>query len=122
MTLLFLFVAAAAGIVVLVYERRLKKENLARLQDYLIQVVSDTRLPSREKMIRIMDLFRQNNYKIEEAKSEKLVVSRREFGVGAALLWFSAAGIGLLVYLIYYFLKKPETLYVDLQTGMIDAA
>ncbi|WP_456323270.1 hypothetical protein [Hydrogenimonas sp.] len=122
MTLLFLFVAAAAGIVVLVYERRLKKENLARLQDYLIQVVSDTRLPSREKMIRIMDLFRQNNYKIEEAKSEKLVVSRREFGVGAALLWFSAAGIGLLVYLIYYFLKKPETLYIDLRTGMIDAA
>jgi len=121
-TLLFLFVAAAAGIVVLVYERRLKKENLARLQDYLIQVVSDTRLPSREKMIRIMDLFRQNNYKIEEAKSEKLVVSRREFGVGAALLWFSAAGIGLLVYLIYYFLKKPETLYIDLRTGMIDAA
>ncbi|WP_456390092.1 hypothetical protein [Hydrogenimonas sp.] len=122
MTLLFLFVAAAAGIVVLVYERRLKKENLARLQDYLIQVVSDTRLPGREKMIRIMDLFRQNNYKIEEAKSEKLVVSRREFGVGAALLWFSAAGIGLLVYLIYYFLKKPETLYIDLRTGMIDAA
>jgi hypothetical protein len=119
MTLLFLLVAAAAGLVVLVYEKRLKEENIAKLQSYLMQVVSDGKLLEREKMTRVIDLFTQNNYKIEDMQNGTLTVSRREFSVGAALLWLSLGGIGLLLYLIYYFLKKPETLHVDLKTGTI---
>ena len=119
MTLLFLLVAAVAGAVVLVYEKRLKDDGIAKMQNYLMQVVSDSKLLEREKMTRIIDLFTQNNYKIEDMKKSILIVSRREFSVGAALLWLSLAGIGLIVYLVYYFLKTPESLRVDLHTGTI---
>ena len=121
MTLLFLLVAAAAGIVVLLYEKRLKEENTNKLQNYVTSVVRDDTLPEREKMTRIIDLFDENHFKIEDMKGNLLRVSRREFSVGAALMWLSAAGIGLIVYLVYYFLKKPETLRVHLDTGVIDA-
>jgi hypothetical protein len=115
-------VAAAAGIVVLLYEKRLREENIAKLQNYAVQVVHDGKLLEREKMTRIIDLFTENRYKIDDMKNETLVVSRREFSVGASLMWLSLAGIGLIVYFIYYFLKKPEALRVDLQTGTIHAA
>jgi len=119
LTLLFLLVSAVAGAVVLVYEKRLKNDGIAKMQNYLMQVVSDSKLLEREKMTRIIDLFTQNNYKIEDMKKSILIVSRREFSVGAALLWLSLAGIGLIVYLVYYFLKTPESLRVDLHTGTI---
>jgi len=119
LTLLFLLIASVAGAVVLVYEKRLKDDGMAKMQNYLMQVVNDSKLLEREKMTRIIDLFTQNNYKIEDMKKSILVVSRREFSVGAALLWFSLAGIGFVVYLIYYFLKTPESIRVDLQTGTI---
>ena len=119
MTLLFLLIASVAGAVVLVYEKRLKDDGMAKMQNYLMQVVNDSKLLEREKMSGIIDLFIQNNYKIEDMKKSILVVSRREFSVGAALLWFSLAGIGFVVYLIYYFLKTPESIRVDLQTGTI---
>lgn len=121
MTLLFLLVAAIAGAVVLVYEKRLKEDGIAKMQNYLIQIVNDSKLLEREKMTRIIDLFTQNNYKIEDMKKSTLIVTRREFSVGAALLWLSLAGIGLIVYLVYYFLKTPESLRVDLYTGTIHA-
>ena len=119
MTLLFLLIAALAGVVVLLYEKRLREENAAKLQNYLTRVVHDDTLLEREKMSRIIDLFTQNRYKIEDMQGRTLTVSRREFSVGAALMWFAAGGIGLLVYLAYYYLKRPETLRVDLQTGEI---
>ncbi|WP_300366180.1 hypothetical protein [Hydrogenimonas sp.] len=121
MTLLLLLVAAAAGIVVLLYEKRLREENIAKLQNYVINVLHDNKLLEREKMTRIIDLFTENRYKIDDMKNDMLVVSRREFSVGASLIWLSLAGIGLIIYFIYYFLKKPETLKVDLQTGTIHA-
>lgn len=121
MTLLFLLVAAAAGIVVLLYEKRLKEENTGKLQNYVTTVVRDDSLLEREKLTRVIDLFDENHYKIEDMKGSQLLVSRREFSVGAALMWLSAAGIGLIVYLVYYFLKRPETLRVHLDTGVIDA-
>ncbi|WP_353663183.1 hypothetical protein [Hydrogenimonas sp. SS33] len=121
MTLLFLLIAAAGGVVVLLYEKRLKEENIAKLQAYVTKVVHDDKLLEREKMTRIIDLFSENRYKIEELKEGTLFVSRREFSVGAALLWFALGGVGLLVYLIYYFLKEPETLRVYLDTGHIYA-
>ncbi len=121
MTLLFLLIAAAAGVVVLVYEKRLREENLAKLQNYVTRVVHDDKLLEREKLTRILDLFTENRYRIEDMKEGVLVVSRREFSVGASLMWLSAGGVGLIVYLIYYFLKKPETLRVYLDTGHIYA-
>ncbi|WP_457594257.1 hypothetical protein [Hydrogenimonas sp.] len=121
MTLLFLLIAAAAGIVVLVYEKRQKEENLQKLQNYVFTVVGDGGLSENQKLRRIMDLFSENNYKIEDVKGGRIVVSRREFSVGAALLWFSVGGVGLLIYLIYYFLKKPDRLTVDLHEGKIGA-
>ncbi|WP_456401459.1 hypothetical protein [Hydrogenimonas sp.] len=121
MTLLFLLIAAVAGVVVLVYEKRLREENLQKIQNYLVSVVHDGTLLEREKMRRIIDLFTQNGYKIDDMKSSRLIVSRREFSVGAALLWFALGGVGLVLYLIYYFVKRPETLVADLATGTIDA-
>ena len=121
MTLLFLLIAAAAGLVVLLYEKRLREENVRMLQNYVTRVVQDDKLLDREKMARIIDLFNENRYKIEDMKDGTLIVSRREFSVGAALLWLAAGGVGLLVYLAYYFLKKPETLRVYLDTGHIYA-
>ncbi|WP_457595979.1 hypothetical protein [Hydrogenimonas sp.] len=121
MTLLFLLVAALAGVVVLLYEKRLREENIAKLQNYVYRVVHDDKLLEREKMSRIIDLFTENRYKIEDLKEGTLFVSRREFSVGAALMWFALGGVGLVVYLAYYFLKKPETLRVYLDTGHIYA-
>jgi hypothetical protein len=121
LTLLFLLVAALAGGVVLLYEKRLREENIAKLQNYVARVVHDDKLLEREKMARIIDLFTENRYKIEDMRDGTLVVSRREFSVGAALLWLAAGGVGLVVYLAYYFLKKPETLRVHLDTGEIHA-
>ena len=72
-------------------------------------------------MMRVSDLFTRNNYIIEYMINGTLMVSRREFSVGAALLWLSIAGIGLILYLIYYFLKAPESLRIDLRTGTIHA-
>ena len=121
MTLLFLLVAALAGVVVLLYEKRLREENLAKLQAYVTKVVHDDQLLEREKMTRILDLFRENRYKIEDMKEGTLIVSRREFSIGAALIWFALGGVGLLIYLAYFFVKKPETLHVYLDTGHIYA-
>ncbi|MCF6200775.1 MAG: hypothetical protein L3J42_01400 [Hydrogenimonas sp.] len=119
MTLLFLLIAAVAGVVVLVYERRQREENIVKLQNYVAKVISDASLLDREKMVRVMDLFTQNGYKVEDMKESMLTVSRREFSVGAALLWFSLGGVGFVLYLIYYFLKEPESLRVDLRGGTI---
>ncbi len=119
MTLLFLLIAAAAGIVVLVYEKRQREENLQMFYYYIAAVVNDERVSEQEKVRRIIDLFVKNNYKIDDVKEGRLEVNRREFSVGAALLWFSIGGVGLIVYLIYYFLKKPENLTVDLHAGKI---
>ena len=121
MTLLFLLISAAAGVVVLIYEKRLREENIKMLQNYVTRVVQNDKLLEREKMTRIIDLFTENRYKIEDMKEGTLIVSRREFSVGAALLWLAVGGVGLLVYLAYYFLKRPETLRVYLDTGHIYA-
>ena len=107
--------------VVLLYEKRLREDNIAKLQNYVVHVVQDDKLLEREKMTRVIDLFTENRYKIEDMKNDVLTVSRREFSMGAALIWLSIAGIGLLLYFIYYFLKKPETLRVYLDTGHIYA-
>lgn len=121
MTLLFLLIAAAAGVVVLLYEKRLREENIAMLQNYVTQVIQDNTLTADQKMRKIMDLFIENRFKIENLENDTLIVSRREFSVGAALLWLAVGGVGFLVYLAYYFLKKPETLRIYLQTGHIYA-
>ncbi len=121
MTLLFLLIAAVAGVVVLLYEKRLREENLRKLQNYLVGVVQDETLPQRQKQQRIVELFTQNGYRIDDMGSTRLLASRREFSVGAALLWFALGGVGLVLYLIYYFVKRPETLEVDLARGTIDA-
>jgi len=42
LTLLFLLVAAFAGPVVLVYEKKLKEDGIAKMQNYLMQVVNDS--------------------------------------------------------------------------------
>ncbi len=120
MTLLFLLIAAVAGVVVLVYERRQREENLLKLQNYLVGVAGDMKLTESEKLRRVIDLFSENNYKIEDMKGSSLIVSRREFSVGAALLWFALGGVGFLIYLVYYFLKPPKRLTVDLHEGKID--
>jgi len=120
LTLLFLLIAAVAGVVVLVYEKRQSDENLQKLQNYIFRVVGDDSLRDSEKLRRVMDLFTENRYKIEDMKGGCLVVSRREFSVGAALLWFSLGGVGFLIYLIYYFLKPPKRLTIDLYEGKID--
>ena len=121
MTLLFLLIAAAAGGVVLLYEKRLKEENVAMLQNYVVRVVRDVSLSADEKMRKIMDLFIENRFKIEDMRNGSLIAARREFSVGAALLWLAACGVGLLVYLAYYFLKRPESYRVDLDTGEVHA-
>ena len=121
MTLLFLLIAAAGGVVVLVYEKRLREENIAKLSAYAAKVAGDEALDDREKMTRLIDLFTQNRYRIETAEGKTLIVSRREFSVGAALIWLALGGVGLIAYLVYYFLKKPETLRVYLDTGQIYA-
>ncbi len=121
MTLLFLLIAAAAGGVVLLYEKRLKEENVAMLQNYVVRVVRDVSLSADEKMRKIMDLFIENRFKIEDMRNGSLIAARREFSVGAALLWLAAGGVGLLVYLAYYFLKRPESYRVDLDTGEVHA-
>ncbi|BBG65214.1 hypothetical protein NNO_0511 [Hydrogenimonas sp.] len=119
MTLLFLLIAAAAGVVVLIYEIKLREENLRKLKNYLAGLVHDGTLTDREKLRRVIELFSENGYAIDDMKSGFMVVSRREFSVGAALLWFAVGGVGLLIYLIYYFLKKPRRLNVDLNSGEI---
>lgn len=121
MTLLFLLIAAAAGVVVLVYEKRQRDENLQKFQNYLVGLVSEEGLSKQEKLKSVIELFSRNNYKIEKIDGDHVTVSRREFSVGAALLWLSAAGVGLIIYLIYYFLKKPEKMVADLQNGTIHA-
>ena len=121
MTLLFLLIAAAAGVVVLVYEKRQRDENLQKFQNYVAGLVNTEGLTGQERLKSVIELFGSNGYKIEEIEGDLVTASRREFSVGAALLWLSAAGVGLILSLIYYFLKKPEKMVADLQKGTIRA-
>ncbi len=121
MTLLFLLIAAAAGVVVLVYEKRQRDENLQKFQNYLADLVNSEGLTKQERLKSVIELFGTNGYKIEKIYGDLVAASRREFSVGAALLWLSAAGVGLIVYLLYYFLKRPEKLVADIEKGTIRA-
>jgi hypothetical protein len=121
MTFLILLVAAAGGIVVWLYEKRLRQETLARFQTYIQETLQNETLSEREKTERIVDLFIQNRFKILKQNDRILLVARREFSIGAALMWLSVAGVGLIIYFIWYFLKQPETLTIHLKTGVIDA-
>lgn len=121
MAVLLLLIAALAGIIVLVKERQQHRENLHKMQSYVENVVSDASLLDREKMTRIIDLCRLNGYKVEDLKAQRLTAEHRDFSLGAALLWFSLGGVGMVIYLVYYFIKNPEQLHIDLQSGSIHA-
>jgi len=44
LTLLFFLVVALSGAVVLVYEKRLKEDGIAKIQNHLMQVVNDSKI------------------------------------------------------------------------------
>ncbi len=112
MTLLFLLIAGLAGAVILVYEKRLKDDGIAKMQNYLMQVVNDSKLLEREKMTRIIDLFTQNNYKIEDMKKPLQIIIPPIVGVPAFCLWFCGS-YPLKLSFICIFLKYGINLFAN---------
>jgi len=65
-------------------------------------------LTAREKLDLAEKMFRLNGFRTDERTGDSLTVSKKWFSIGLALIGFSFLGIGLLLYLgWFYFLQPP---------------
>lgn len=61
----------------------------------------------------IADLTRKGYRVVSQTDTTAQLVKPKTFSFLWAIIWFLALGIGLLVYLIYYWSKRDQTVYLE---------
>ncbi len=111
MILLFI-ISIIAGIFVIAYEKRAKKENDILLDDFISGIRSEEHT-TEEKLKKTQSMLLLNGYKILDISNNKIEAKKRRFSLGWFLIWLSLGGIGAIIYLLYhFFIKRNEYLEV----------
>jgi len=107
MLVLFLIVGIA-GVFVFFLEQKNKKENERQFDEFVRGVKANESLTPEEKREHIKNLYHLNGFKLIQVNHKSVTVSKKQFSLGAAMMWFGIFGIGLLVYLLFVIFKRPE--------------
>lgn len=62
---------------------------------------------------------RQGYRVVSQTEASAQLVKPKSFSFVWAFLWFLLAGIGLVVYLIYYAAKKDQQVYLYVESGQV---
>ncbi len=113
---MILWIALIVGVIFVFKERRDRLENQRRFKEWLHRL---DEAPLQERREAAYQLYFQNGYEVDVLDERTLEVKKRHFRFGWALTGFGLLGVGLVVYLIwYYWFQKPEITRVHLdQTG-----
>lgn len=107
MLLLFLIVGIA-GAIVFFMEQKNRKANELQFDEFVRGVKTNESLTPEEKREHIKNLYTLNGFKLVQANHKSVTVSKKYFSLGAAMMWFGLLGVGVVVYLVYLFFKRPE--------------
>lgn len=107
MLVLFLIVGIA-GVFVFFMEQKNRRENERQFDEFVRGVKANDELTPEEKKEHIKNLYLFNGFKMVQANHKSITVSKKQFSLGAAMMWFGLVGIGLIVYLIFVLFKRPE--------------
>jgi len=107
MLVLFVIIGVA-GVFVFFLEQKNRKENEAKFDEFVQGVKANGDLSDDEKKEHIRNLYTLNGFSIVQMNHASITVSKKYFSLGAAMMWFGILGVGIVVYLIYLLLKRPE--------------
>lgn len=86
-----------------------------KINDTEIQSIVDSKLSNSEKLDKISQIYTSNGFLIvSRSENNMQFMRKKEFSFLWALLWFLVFGIGLIVYLLYYFSKNDEIINIQL--------
>lgn len=120
MSTVITFFLLPIGIVIFFWDRRNERENLMIFERYTRKLV-DTECTVNEMMELIERMFNKNGYEVVERTKTSIVVEKKHVNPGIIFMLFGIASyIGLLIYLFYYyFLLRPQQLYIDLNSDQV---
>lgn len=86
-----------------------------KIKDKDIQNIVDSDLSNSEKFDKISQIYTSNGFLIvSRSENNMQFMRKKEFSFLWALLWFLVFGVGLIVYLLYYFSKNDEIVNIQL--------
>ena len=107
MLVLFLIVGIA-GVFVFFMEQKNTRENERQFDDFVRSVKANESLSMEEKREHIKNLYHLNGFKLIQVNHKSVTISKKQFSLGAAMMWFGLFGIGLIIYLIFLVFKRPD--------------
>jgi len=107
MMLLFV-ILSVFGLILYYKEMANRRENEARFAEFVREVKAKDNLTVEEKKEHIRSLYELNGYRIVRLDMHSVTVSKKFFSLGALLMWTGILGVGALIYVLYYLVKKPD--------------
>ena len=107
MLVLFLIVGIMGAFVFFLEEKN-RRENEQQFDEFVRGVKANESLTPEEKREHIKNLYHLNGFKLIHVNHKSVTVSKKQFSLGAAMMWFGIFGVGLLIYLIYLIFKRPD--------------
>ncbi len=114
--ILLLWIALVVGAIFLFKEHRDRLENRRNFKAWLHHLDD---APLEERREAAYQLYFRNGYEVDVIDDRTLEARKRHFSFGWALIGFGFLGVGLLIYLLWYYrFQKPEITRIELdKTG-----
>jgi len=107
--------AIPIGIYTILFEQKSKKKYNALFEEFYQKTINNKKLSQEEKLGLITELLERNSYTIVEESDHHLVGERRILSLGWIILGLGLLYVGVIFYLIYYYLiQKPHRLVYEI--------
>ncbi|MFP4332598.1 MAG: hypothetical protein ACOCP1_00135 [Campylobacterales bacterium] len=102
-------VALIGGAIFYYFERSQKKLNEQKIANYVDDIKNAKNHSLEERGQKIEELLQTNGYRLEKREKGYLKFSKKDISIGLLVFYFGFLGVGVLIYLVYfYFFKKME--------------
>ena len=62
---------------------------------------------------------KQGYHVVSQTEASAQLIKPKRFSLVWAFLWFLLAGVGVIVYLVYYLAKNDKTVYLSVSEGVV---
>jgi hypothetical protein len=109
MTQIILLLAFPIGLYIYFWDKRNIIEADAIFDTFIITTKQNSTLTTEDKINRIAEMFKQNEFKTVTKNENLLIVQKKHLNIGTAIMIFGLFNyFGILIFLFYYFfILKP---------------
>ncbi len=106
--------ALPIGIYTILFEFKSKKKYNALFEDFYQKTIKSDKLSQDEKHHLMLQLLERNGYTVVEEQEHRVVGEKKILSLGWIILGIGFIYIGVLFYLLYYYLiQKPHRLVYE---------